>query len=98
MQPASVVGAVELSFAPAWPVWPGLLAQVASPERKAMPTTEQPEQEICLRIATLLFAVQKRAYQKVRAERQSSMPTRPPRRLVAPGRTGLAFNYLMVML
>jgi hypothetical protein len=87
MQPASLSETVELSLAP---VWPGLLAQAASPERKAMPTTEQPEQQICLRIATLLFALQKRAYQKSgRATIVGAYPSSPAVRGAGEGRLGV---------
>ena len=55
--------AVE-SGQPASLVWPELVVQADTPERKAMPTTEQPKIKFRLRIAALLFVLQKLVYQK----------------------------------
>ena len=62
-----------------------------------MPTTEQPEKKICLRITALLFALQKRVYQKSgRATIVGAYPSSPA--ACGAGEDGFAFNYLMVML
>src|SRR5664280_1476462 len=76
--------------APFAPVWLELLVQADIPERKAMPTTEQPKIKFCLRIAALLFAPQKQACQKSGPGDNCRVPTCPPRRPMAPGRDGFA--------